>query len=128
MLIEQIVGTSSAPGDRCLCCKVTGESITLASFIPLLPRCYREARTSRQAALGVSRIPPLVRGACGPNDRFSRRRKFRFLAEDLISDAARKAKTSYHDLFAVWNDADPDVPILKQAKAEYASLNQGGPD
>src|SRR5499427_7560318 len=34
-----------------------------------------------------------------------------------------KAKTAYQDFFAVWKDADRDVPILKQAKAEYAKLN-----
>ena len=26
------------------------------------------------------------------------------------------------DFFALWKDADPDIPILKQAKAEYAKL------
>jgi hypothetical protein len=25
-------------------------------------------------------------------------------------------------LFALWKDADPDIPILKDAKAEYAKL------
>jgi tetratricopeptide (TPR) repeat protein len=34
-----------------------------------------------------------------------------------------QARTSYQDFFAVWKDADPDVPILKQAKSEYAKLN-----
>jgi eukaryotic-like serine/threonine-protein kinase len=33
-----------------------------------------------------------------------------------------KAKAAYQDFFAVWKDADPDVPILKAAKAEYAKL------
>ena len=33
-----------------------------------------------------------------------------------------KARTSYQDFFALWKDADPDIPILKQAKAEYAKL------
>jgi hypothetical protein len=28
----------------------------------------------------------------------------------------------YRDFFTLWKDADPDVPILKQAKAEYAKL------
>jgi eukaryotic-like serine/threonine-protein kinase len=28
----------------------------------------------------------------------------------------------YQDFFALWKDADPDIPILKQAKAEYAKL------
>jgi eukaryotic-like serine/threonine-protein kinase len=33
-----------------------------------------------------------------------------------------KAKTAYQDFFALWKNADPDVPVLKQAKAEYAKL------
>jgi eukaryotic-like serine/threonine-protein kinase len=39
----------------------------------------------------------------------------------LEGDTA-KAKTAYQDFLALWKDADPDVPILKQAKAEYAKL------
>jgi hypothetical protein len=31
-----------------------------------------------------------------------------------------KAKTAYQDLFALWKDADLDIPILKRSKAEYA--------
>jgi hypothetical protein len=27
------------------------------------------------------------------------------------------------DFFALWNNADSDIPILKQAKAEYAKLH-----
>jgi tetratricopeptide (TPR) repeat protein len=33
-----------------------------------------------------------------------------------------QAKIAYQDFFALWKDADPDIPILKQAKAEYAKL------
>jgi serine/threonine protein kinase/tetratricopeptide (TPR) repeat protein len=33
-----------------------------------------------------------------------------------------QAKSAYQDFFAAWKDADPDVPILKQAKSEYAEL------
>ena len=33
-----------------------------------------------------------------------------------------KARASYNDFFALWKDADPDIPILQQAKAEYAKL------
>ncbi len=33
-----------------------------------------------------------------------------------------KARTAYQDLFADWKDADPDLPVLVQAKAEYAKL------
>ncbi len=33
-----------------------------------------------------------------------------------------RARTAYQDFFASWKDADPDVPVLIQAKAEYAKL------
>ena len=33
-----------------------------------------------------------------------------------------KARTTYQDFFAMWKDADPDIPMLQQAKAEYAKL------
>ena len=32
------------------------------------------------------------------------------------------ARKSYQDFLALWKDADPDIPIYKQAKAEYAGL------
>ena len=39
-----------------------------------------------------------------------------------LSGDSAKAKTAYQDFFALWKNADPDVPILKEAKAEYAKL------
>jgi len=33
-----------------------------------------------------------------------------------------KARTAYQDFLALWKDADPDIPILKEAKAEYDKL------
>ena len=33
-----------------------------------------------------------------------------------------KAKTAYEEFFNLWKDADPAIPLLKQAKAEYAKL------
>jgi hypothetical protein len=39
----------------------------------------------------------------------------------LAGDEA-KARAAYQDFFALWKDADPDIPILKQAKAEYGKL------
>jgi tetratricopeptide (TPR) repeat protein len=48
----------------------------------------------------------------------------RAYALDAAKDpAARdKARTAYQDFLTLWKDADPDVPILIQAKAEYAKL------
>ena len=39
----------------------------------------------------------------------------------LGGDTAR-ARKAYQDFLTLWKDADPDLPILKQAKAEYAKL------
>jgi serine/threonine protein kinase/tetratricopeptide (TPR) repeat protein len=39
----------------------------------------------------------------------------------MTGDAA-KARAAYQDFFALWKDADPDVPILKEARAEYGKL------
>ncbi len=39
----------------------------------------------------------------------------------LQGDSA-KAKTAYQDFLTLWKDADPGIPILKQAKAQYAQL------
>jgi serine/threonine protein kinase/tetratricopeptide (TPR) repeat protein len=39
----------------------------------------------------------------------------------MAGDTA-KAKRAYQDFFTLWKDADPDIPILKEAKAEYAKL------
>jgi hypothetical protein len=39
------------------------------------------------------------------------------------ADAARtRALAAYKDFLTLWKDADPNVPILKEAKAEYARL------
>jgi tetratricopeptide (TPR) repeat protein len=40
-----------------------------------------------------------------------------------VSGDITKAKAAYQDFLALWKDADPDIPILKQARMEYAKLN-----
>jgi predicted Zn-dependent protease len=42
-------------------------------------------------------------------------------AYTLQGDSA-KSRTAYQDFFALWKDADPGIPVLKQAKEEYAKL------
>jgi hypothetical protein len=39
----------------------------------------------------------------------------------LTGDFA-SARADYQNFLALWKDADPDIPILKQAKAEYAKF------
>ena len=42
-------------------------------------------------------------------------------ARALAGDAA-SARRAYQDFFALWKDADPDIPILQEVKAQYAKL------
>jgi serine/threonine protein kinase/tetratricopeptide (TPR) repeat protein len=44
------------------------------------------------------------------------------LARAYVASGDKKARSAYQDLFALWKEADPDIPILKEAKAEYAKL------
>jgi eukaryotic-like serine/threonine-protein kinase len=39
-----------------------------------------------------------------------------------LAEDKEKAKAAYQDLFMVWKDADADVPMVKQAKEEFAKL------
>ena len=44
-------------------------------------------------------------------------------AQGPDADAARaRAIAAYKDFLALWKDADPAIPVLQQAKAEYAKL------
>jgi serine/threonine protein kinase/predicted Zn-dependent protease len=44
------------------------------------------------------------------------------LARSYRQGDTTKARATYQDFLTLWKDADPDVPILKEAKAEYAKL------
>jgi hypothetical protein len=46
---------------------------------------------------------------------------FTFLSATRTRVGIAEAKTAYQD-FTLWEAADPDIPILKEAKAEYAKL------
>jgi TolA-binding protein len=40
----------------------------------------------------------------------------------VLSGDKTKAKAAYQDFLKLWKDADPDIPVLQQAKTEYAKL------
>jgi eukaryotic-like serine/threonine-protein kinase len=45
------------------------------------------------------------------------------MSQGAEADAARvRALAAYKDFLTRWREADPDIPILKQARAEYAKL------
>jgi eukaryotic-like serine/threonine-protein kinase len=46
----------------------------------------------------------------------------RSLQGRAADDAKAQARAAYQDFLTLWKDADPDIPILKQAKVEYSRL------
>jgi tetratricopeptide (TPR) repeat protein len=81
---------------------------------------YRAARQPAEAAGEFQRIldhRSIV--LVDPMDALARLQLARALAR---SGDTVKAKSAYNDLFTLWKNADPDIPVLKEARAEYARL------
>jgi serine/threonine protein kinase/tetratricopeptide (TPR) repeat protein len=53
---------------------------------------------------------------------YDRRKESGARRAPLQQVARAKARAAYQEFLTIWKDADPDVPILKEAKAEYAKL------
>jgi tetratricopeptide (TPR) repeat protein len=81
---------------------------------------YLAARQPAQAAAEFQRIidhRSIV--LVDPIDALARLQLARAL---VLSGDTIKAKTAYNDLLALWKNADPEIPVLKQARAEHAQL------
>jgi tetratricopeptide (TPR) repeat protein len=74
-----------------------------------------EAATEFQKVVDHRTIP-----ATDPVGALARLQLARALA---MSGDTAKAKASYQDFLTLWKDADPDIPVLRQAKAEFAGLD-----
>ena len=83
---------------------------------------YLRMRQGKEAAEQFQNILN-HRGVCGTLPTCSLAHLQLGRARVLSGDNAG-ARTAYQDFLALWKDADPDVPILKEAKAEYAKLPQ----
>src|SRR5438552_3639903 len=83
-------------------------------------QAYLKARQGKEAAAEFQKILE-NRGVCGTALICALSHLQLARAHALSGDAAG-ARTAYQDFFALWKDADPDIPILKEAKAEYAKL------
>jgi serine/threonine protein kinase/Flp pilus assembly protein TadD len=76
--------------------------------------------TGALARLGLARAYALEAGSARVGTAAPGRPAERSSAVDPA--ALAKARAAYQDFLTLWKDADPDIPILKQAKAEYAKL------
>jgi DNA-binding winged helix-turn-helix (wHTH) protein/tetratricopeptide (TPR) repeat protein len=92
-------------------------------FVALYPvyvrgQSYLTARRGNEAAVEFRKIldhrSVVANEAIGPLAQLGLARAYA-----LQGDTA-KARAAYQDFLALWKDADPDIPVLQQAKAEYA--------
>jgi predicted Zn-dependent protease len=83
-------------------------------------QAYLRLKDGEKAAAQFRRILD-NRGTAGMTTLYPLSRLGLARAKALAGDAAG-ARTAYQDFLAAWKDADPDLPILKEAKAEYAKL------
>ncbi len=83
-------------------------------------QAYLKTRQGPEAAAEFQKILD-HRGVCQTATQCSLAHLGLGRARVLTGDNAG-ARTAYQDFFALWKDADPDVPILKEAKAEYVKL------
>jgi eukaryotic-like serine/threonine-protein kinase len=101
---------------------VAGSSSFATNLLPVYVRgqAYLTAHQGREAAAEFQKILDhrtiVVNFVTGALARLGLARAYA-----LQGDSAR-ARAAYKDFLTLWKDADPDIPILKQAKSEYAKL------
>jgi len=90
------------------------------SFYPIYVRgqAYLKSKQGQEAAAEFQRMIA-IRGLSYPLFSLAHLQLGRAYA---LAGEAAKARAGYQDFLSLWKDADPDIPILKQAKAEYAKL------
>jgi len=87
-------------------------------------RAYLQIKRGKEAAAEFQKILD-HRGVCMAGSLSSlvyALSHLQFARAQAMSGDAAAARTAYQNFFNLWKDADPDVPILKQARAEYAKL------
>jgi len=101
-------------------------SATFAYFGALYPiyvrgQAYLAARQGGEASREFQKIvdhPGITIG-----DAFGALAHLGLARAHRIQGDTAQARKKYEDFLTIWKDADPEIPILKQAKAEYAKLH-----
>jgi tetratricopeptide (TPR) repeat protein len=81
---------------------------------------YLKAKQGEQAAAEFKKI--LTHRGIAKNTSLATLSQLQLARAQAMMGDTTEARKSYQDFLACWNNADPDVPMLRQAKAEYAKL------
>jgi DNA-binding winged helix-turn-helix (wHTH) protein len=83
--------------------------------------CYMATHQGAQAAVEFQKI--LDHRGIVLSDPIGAVARLQLARALVLSGDKAKARAAYQDFLTLWKDADGDIPLLKQAKAEYANLN-----
>ncbi len=101
---------------------VSGYEFSLLSLSPVYVRgrAYLKVRDGQRAAAEFQKI--VDHRSIVANDLLGALAYLQLARAHAMAGDTAKAKAAYRDFLTLWMDADPDIPILKQAKTEYAKL------
>ena len=124
--VTALVAINRKAPDQAIAALQTATPYELGNSQPLLPiyirgLAYLQANRGAEAAAEFQRI--VDRRGINPTGVEHSLAKLGLGRAYVIAGDTQKAKAAYQDFMALWKDADPDIPILKEAKAEYAKLN-----
>jgi predicted Zn-dependent protease len=101
---------------------LANDPILLDGLMPayLRGQAYLQLRQGKEAAAEFQRLIDhpgvVVNNPFGPLSRVGLARAY------VLQGDTSKARAAYQDFLTLWKDADPDIPIFKEVKAEYAKL------
>jgi len=112
-------------GEAYLCLRQGSQAAAEFQKLPDHPGVIMNFPLGALAHLGQGRAYALQAGVDLTSSQGPLSRLFKFIGGQrppLQPEALAKARAAYQDFFTLWKDADPDIPILKQARAEYKKL------
>ena len=99
-----------------------GDAAFMPALYPIYVRgeSYRAAQQGREAAAEFQKI--LDHRGVAVNEPIGALAHLGLARAYALQGDTIRARTAFQDFLTLWKDADPDIPILQQAKTEYAKL------
>ena len=100
----------------------SAEPFEKGQFGPTYTRgiAYLKAKLGKEAAAEFEKV--LSRRGISPRSMLHALSYLQLGRAYALAGETEKARKAYQDFLALWKDADPDIPVFQQAKAEYAKL------
>jgi predicted Zn-dependent protease len=100
----------------------SGYELSLVSLYPdyVRGKAYLKLKDGQEAATEFQKI--IDHRSIVTNDILGALAHLQLGRSYAIAGDSAKAKAAYQDFLTLWKDADPGIPVLKQAKAEYEKL------